>query len=401
MTGQLSTAPASRTVARESPWGFVIQAAAALAAGMGVGRFVYSPILPLMHAQAGLSAGNGAHLATVNYAGYLVGALLGIAFPRLARSPVALRIAFIALVASLAAMACTESTPIWMTLRFVAGVASALIFVVTVNCLHSRLSGHPGHLSGWAFGGIGAGIALSGVLVLALRVVADWRAAWLASAVLAMILAAAAWRLRPDSAPSAESNPTAPQQFTAHSRRLFAALFTSYTLEGVGYIIAGTFLVAAIEQSSPGGLGSSAWVLVGVAAVPSTALWTWLVRRYSRAVLLMAALLLQSLGIALPALSSSPAAALVAAALFGGTFAGISVLALAAGATLRLPHAVAVLTSGYSVGQIAGPLLAAPLLHDGYRPALLLASAIVLAAAFAVLPLRASRYRPITAPERV
>ncbi|WTZ54666.1 YbfB/YjiJ family MFS transporter [Nocardia sp. NBC_01388] len=235
---------------------------------------------------------------------------------------------------------------------------------------------------------MGAGIALSGALVLALRLVAEWRAAWFAAAVLATILAAAAWRLRPDSAATVEADKVAPQPLTTPSRRLFAALSTSYTLEGVGYIIAGTFLIAAIEQSSPGGLGSSAWVLVGIAAVPSAALWTWLVRRYFRSVLLMAALLLQSLGIALPALSGSPAAALAAAALFGGTFAGISVLALAAGATLRMPHAVAVLTSGYSVGQIGGPLLAAPLLHNGYRPALLLASAIVLTAAFAALPLR-------------
>ncbi|WP_327145949.1 YbfB/YjiJ family MFS transporter [Nocardia sp. NBC_01327] len=382
----------SRPAVRKAPWGLVIQAAAALAAGMGVGRFVYSPILPLMHAGAGLSAVDGAHLATANYAGYLAGALLGIALPRLARSPVGLRIAFVGLIASLAGMPCAESPPIWMALRFIAGVASALIFVITVNCLHSRLSGHPGHFAGWAFGGIGAGIALSGVLVLVLRVVADWRAAWFASAVLATILAAAAWRLHPDSSPSVEMNRVAPQPLTAHSRRLFAALFTSYTLEGVGYIIAGTFLVAAIEQSSPGGLGSSAWVLVGIAAVPSSALWTWLVRRCSRSVLLMAALLLQSLGIALPALSSSPAAALAAAVLFGGTFAGISVLALAAGAALRMPHAVAVLTSGYSAGQIAGPLLAAPLLHDGYRPALLLASAVVLIAAVAALPTSSGSY---------
>ncbi|MET9490762.1 YbfB/YjiJ family MFS transporter [Nocardia sp. NPDC006630] len=390
MTQQLPAVSTSRPVVRKAPWGLVIQAAAALAAGMGVGRFVYSPILPLMHARAGLSAVDGAHLATANYIGYLAGALLGIAAPRWGRSPVALRIAFLALIASLAAMPCTESTPIWMTLRLIAGVASALIFVITVNCLHSRLDGHSGHMAGWAFGGIGAGIALSGALVLALRLIADWRAAWFGAAVLAAILAAAAWRLHPDSAAAVESNKVAPQSLTAPSRRLFAALFTSYTLEGVGYIIAGTFLVAAIEQSSPGGLGSSAWVLVGIAAVPSAALWTWLVRRYSRSVLLRAALLLQSLGIALPALSGSPAAALAAAALFGGTFAGISVLALAAGATLRMPHAVAVLTSGYSAGQIAGPLLSAPLLHNGYRPALLLASAIVLTAAFAALPLRKS-----------
>ncbi|WP_284752360.1 YbfB/YjiJ family MFS transporter [Arthrobacter sp. efr-133-R2A-120] len=365
-------------------WCHVGQAAAALAGGMGVGRFVYTPILPAMHAQAGLSTVAGAHLATANYVGYLAGALAGIAFPAVSRSRATLRGSFAVLIASLAAMPATESEFVWMVLRGLAGVTSALIFVFAVSALLSGLRESHAHLAGWGFGGVGAGIAASGLLVLVLLPITDWRAAWWASAALTAVLAAIGWTLRtapgdPTPAVGAKLRPVWPG---APGR--FAALlisYTSYTLEGAGYIVAGTFLVAAIEQKATGGLGCSAWVLAGAAAVPASALWMRLGRRWSRLHLLLAALVLQGVGIALPALTDGVGADLASAALFGGTFVGISALALAVGNELRFPRSVGLLTAGYSVGQIVGPLVVAPILQQGYGPALLTAGAIVLAAA--------------------
>ncbi|MEU8874818.1 YbfB/YjiJ family MFS transporter [Streptomyces javensis] len=359
---------------------------------MGVGRFVYAPILPLMHAQAGLSAGTGANLATANYVGYLLGALAGTFLPGLTRSPAVLRSCLVVLAVSLAGMPLTHATAVWLLLRLCAGVVSAVIFVIAVSSLLSHLRDHPAHLPGWAFGGVGAGIALSGSLVLALRTVAGWQAAWWAAAGLSALLALPAWFLRPESAPAAVSatprTGARPQASGPRTHRWFTALFASYTLEGVGYIIAGTFLVAAIEQSSPGWIGSGAWVLVGLAAIPSSALWAGLGRRWSRPSLLLAALGVQAVGIALPALIGGVAAALISAVLFGATFIGVSTLALATGAHLRFPRAVALLTAGYSVGQILGPLVATPLLRHGYHQALILAAVVVLASAVAAALLR-------------
>ncbi|MFJ5218634.1 YbfB/YjiJ family MFS transporter [Streptomyces sp. NPDC088354] len=386
-----------------SPWAHVLGAAAALAAAMGVGRFVYTPILPLMQTQAGLTAAAGAHVATANYVGYLVGALAGIGLPRLLRSSAVLRGCLTVLVVSLALMPVTHATGVWLVLRLVAGVASALVFVIAVNSLHGHLREHPAHLSGWAFGGVGAGIALSGLLVVALRGVGDlgdWRAAWWVSTALAAALSVPAWAMRPEPVPGPPSGSASGAAASADApgarrrptgvrgHRWFAALFVSYTLEGVGYIIAGTFLVAAVDQGSPGRLGSGAWVLVGLAAVPSSAFWAGLGRRWSRPGLLPAALVVQAVGIALPALVGGVAAVLVSAVLFGATFLGVSSLALATGTHLRFPRAVALLTAGYSVGQILGPLAAAPLLHHGYHRALVLAALVVLAAAAAALVLR-------------
>jgi hypothetical protein len=271
-------------------------------------------------------------------------------------------------------------------LRLLAGVASAVVFVLVVNSLLSHLREHPAHLPGWGLGGVGVGIALSGVLVLMLRPVADWRVAWWAAAGLAALFATGAWTLRPEPPEAHAAATSGGAGLRTHC--WFTALFASYTLEGIGYIVAGTFLVAAINQSSPGRLGNGAWILVGLAAAPSPALWTWLGSRWRRPDLLLAALVLQAIGIALPALSSGIAAALVAAFLFGATFLGIALMALAAGRDLRFPHAVALLTAGYSAGQIVGPLAATPLLRNGYHQALLLAAATVLAAAACAAVLR-------------
>ncbi|MDX3768371.1 YbfB/YjiJ family MFS transporter [Streptomyces sp. AK08-01B] len=356
---------------------------------MGVGRFVYTPILPLMHTQAGLSSAAGANLATANYIGYLIGALMGIAMPALVRSPAVLRGSLIVLTGSLVAMPATHSVTVWIVLRLLAGLTSALIFVVAVSSVLSHLRDHPAHLPGWAFGGVGAGIALSGLLVLVLRSVADWRAAWWASAGLAAVFAAVAWNLRPEGTPASDAgSTTGPARPSPRPHRWFTALFAAYTLEGIGYIVAGTFLVAAIEQSSPGWAGSGAWVLVGLAAVPSSALWARLGRHWSRPDLLCAALVIQAVGIALPALIGGVTAALISALLFGATFLGVSTIALAAGTHLQFPRSVALLTAGYSVGQILGPLVVTPLLHHGYHQALILAALVVLAAAGAAAVLR-------------
>jgi len=368
-----------------SPWILVRRAACAMAAGVGVGRFVYTPILPLMQAQAGMSVQTGAVLATANYLGYLVGAVAGTLAPAMIRSRAGFRGSLLVLTATLTLMPATHEAPAWFALRAVAGVASALVFVITVSALLPRLRGRRNHLAGWTFGGAGAGIALSGLLVAGVASVSTWQVAWWASAALTAVFVAGAWRLDTSAVAVAPGGTPTPR---ARTNRWFSALLAAYTLEGVGYIIAGTFLVAAIEQRTPGLLGSGAWVLVGLAAFPSCALWAGLSHRWSRPNLLLIALVVQAAGIALPALFGGAAPALVSAFLFGATFLAIGTIALPVGEHLGVPRAVAILTSGYSAGQVLGPIVVTPLLRHGYHGALLAGSLIVLGAAVAAAALR-------------
>ncbi len=174
-------------------------------------------------------------------------------------------------------------------------------------------------------------------------------------------------------------------------------LLLCYTLEGIGYIIAGTFLVAAIKQHSPGWLGNGAWLVVGVAAAPSAALWAWLGARLSHPTLLAGALLLQAVGIALPAVAGG-----------GGRRTGRGDAVRRhlhrrqhdrAGrrTPLQFRGAVALLTAGYSVGQILGPLVVTPLFTTATRRpdrrALVVVSAAVAACSGADASARAGAVR--------
>lgn len=125
-----------------------------------------------------------------------------------------------------------------------------------------------------------------------------------------------------------------------------------------------------------------------VVELGDTAMWAYFAQRRPRSTLLLCALAIQVAGIALPSLAGGIAPALISAVLFGNTFVAVSSTAVAIGAHPQFPRSVAILTAGYSTGQILGPLIVKPLLSGGYRDALLVGAVIVLASAVAAAALR-------------
>ncbi len=373
-------------------------AAAGFAVAMGLGRFAFTPILPLMTGQAGLSATAGAHLATANYLGYLVGPVLTLILPRLVSSRILYRCSLVLIVGSLLGMSLTTNELIWLGLRFLAGTASALLFVMIASSAAYHCRAAARHVIGWVYGGIGAGIALSGILILALGTGGSWQLAWWVVALTSLVLAVPAWGLplHPTIKSSPTTRPGKRSGVRVRNRIVpgFTPLVVSYFLEGVGYIIAGTFLVTAVAASSPGWVGNGTWILVGLAAVPSSALYAALSHRISAPALLASALALQAVGMALPAVLAGTLPALVAGACFGATFQGITTLTMTIGATSGVPHAVSILTIIFSIGQVAGPLVAAPLLTSGYSAALLLGAVIVICAAVTAVLTRIRTRQP-------
>ncbi|MFD6224110.1 YbfB/YjiJ family MFS transporter [Nocardia asteroides] len=381
-----------------------VAAAAGLAAAMGVGRFVFTPLLPIMTATAGIGAADGAVIATGNYAGYLAGAVLLTRRPHLSRRGTFLAWSLV-LVVSEAAMALSAQVMIQAGLRFVAGAASAAIFIACAATVarHRR----DGASSGVAFAGVGVGIAISGVFTLLAGNWLSWQGMWVGSAIVTALLLIPATALDIRGETTGGDLPRDGAGRDRRVRRAWVLLSAAYFAEGLGYIIVGTFLVAAVAGAG-GGLstaGSSLWILVGVAAAPATVLWHRVARRVGADRALVAALIVQCLAITAPALDRGVLAALIAATGFGATFMAIVMLAVEVGGRLPVARTAATLTAVFAVGQMLGPLVVAPVVGKSYATAFAIAAGIVavsaVLAAAASASLRAIPAMPVSrAPRR-
>ena len=356
---------------------------------MGIGRFAFTPILPLMQHDLGISNTLAGSLASCNYVGYLAGALFCSLYPRALRSWLVNLAALVTSIATTLFMGLVGSAYLWGMLRLLAGGASAILFVVIAievtenlaRCRHSRWSSA-------LYGGIGLGIALSGVTVPLLGRVGGWSGAWLGMGALSLVLALAgvviagkrhASILVPDA--------TIPVSGTLSG---IGRLATAYFLEGFGYIVSATFLVTMISHT-PGlaALASWSWVAVGLAAAPSTLVWQQIALRVGARRALTLAYMLQTGGLIMSIYADTIVTAGLAAIIFGGTFLGIVSLAMAEGVRRcgsEGRRAAAILTASFGAGQVIGPPLAG-LLADhqgGFAIPLALAAAAVVAGAFLV-----------------
>src|SRR5689334_6018773 len=124
MSAALASAPlAERPAAGAAVW----TGLASLAVAMGIGRFAFTPLLPLMQQDAGLSLAQGSWLATANYLGYLAGAVICIAAPP---APVrAIRWGLVSIASFTFGMGVIHEFWLWLALRFLAGAASAFVLI--------------------------------------------------------------------------------------------------------------------------------------------------------------------------------------------------------------------------------------------------------------------------------
>jgi predicted MFS family arabinose efflux permease len=356
----------------------------AMAAGIGIGRFVYTPILPPMVEALHLSKSEAGLIASANFVGYFAGALL--AAVRLPGSRRAWLLgALLVNAVCLAAMGATTSFALFLLFRLVAGIVSAFVLIFASALVLDQLaSARRSGLSAVHFAGVGTGIAVSAALVAGLH---DWRAMWEASGALALVAGAAVLVLVPPA--------RATQGVEAHAKtkfpKGFMPLAIAYGLFGFGYIITATFIVAMVRGSAEiAHLEPYIWVMFGLSAAPSVALWTGLGARWGILRTFAIAALVEATGVAASALWVTSATVIAASLLVGGTFMGLTALGLiGARRGEGDPRGrIALMTAAFSFGQILGPSFAGYVYdHTGSfsLPSLCAAAALVVAAGLAAL----------------
>jgi predicted MFS family arabinose efflux permease len=343
-----------------SPLRLALAGMAVLALALGIGRFAFTPLLPLMQADSGLNLVDGGWLASINNVGYMLGALTCIALSLPQR--LALRSGMLLLALATLGMGLTISLPLWMLCRFAAGVAAALLMVhgiawCTVRLRAQRRAG----LESLLFSGPGIGVVVTGALVAAIHGPAmDSARWWLAFGALSALVAAPLWRMLAASDPVVAAATTGLRQRSTPWPLVFI-----YGLLGFSYIIPAIFLpLIADAQLHMPALREWFWPLYGVAAVLATLLLGVLPAPRSNYAGLAACLVSQLLGILLclyrPRLDS-----LLLGTVLLGAMSMPSVMF-----TMREANRVAgqnptrligALTVAFSIGQIAGPVVAATL----------------------------------------
>lgn len=369
-----------------SPVTYAISGMIAMAVAMGIGRFVYTPILPGMMDGLGLSASDAGLIASANYAGYLAGAILAAGNWGQGRERAIAMAGLAASTVLAAAMGLTESVALFLAIRFLAGVASAFVMIFLSTIIFSRLAaGGRNDLQAWHFGGVGAGIAVSSVMTGALLLAgAEWQASWLWSGVLSAAgFAVVFWLV--DKGPAAAQRPVAEPAMPMSPAMV--RIILAYGLFGFGYIVTATFLVAIVRQGDAGRLFESVvWFATGLAGFFSVWLWGKAVRRRGLATIFAAGCVVEAVGVAASVSVGGYAGPLIAGVLLGGTFIAVTAFGLQLGRQLagEAPRRVlALMTAAFGLGQILGPIVAglvADRTGSFTAPSLLAAATLLLSA---------------------
>ena len=356
---------------------------------MGVARFSYTPLLPLMQQQAGLGVAEAGWLAAINYLGYLSGAVLASLISDVVLKDRLYRLGMIVAVLTTVMMGITTNPMVWAVSRYLAGLSTAAGMLFGSGLILNWLIRHDSRSElGIHFSGIGLGIAGSAAAVMLMnRWQLTWSAQWYAFAACGcvLLLPALGWLPAPDRSTVTHSGQALRD---APPSPVFLHIFmAAYFCAGVGYVVSATFIVAIVDHlPSLGGQGALVFLFLGLGAAPASVIWDFVARRAGELNTLLLAALLQIAGILLPVLGNGLFTALCGTLLFGATVIGMVSLVLTMAGRYyptRPAKMMGKMTLSYGIAQVIGPAVTASLaMHlGGYRGGLYLAAGVMVVGA--------------------
>lgn len=375
----------------------------ALMIAMSISRFAYTPILPFMQQDTSMNNQNAGLLATFNYLGYLMGAIIPM-FITIKSKVFDLKLYVMINVISVILMGFSEHFLIWSVLRIIAGITSGTIFVVASNvALEALRMANKQSISGILYSAVGIGIFSSSIFIFLYTQAQTWKATWIILGVVALMVGIIILTSMKDN-PSISKHSTSSNQNQGKAlNRAFIIPFSiAYFFEGAGYIVTGTFLVALIKTiPAYADYAALSWMFVGLGAMPATLIWSLFAEKIGYKKAIYSALILQIISVGLPIFSHHMLGLIVASMLFGATFLGLTTLFMSKSQELMYHtnqklNLVSLLTVIYSVGQMIAPMIAGVLIGDSnnYQLALTFAMILlILGFIFSVISYRFNAYK--------
>ncbi len=331
-----------------------------LAIAMGIGRFAFTPLLPLMQDDGLVNLTDGGALASVHFLGYWLGAVFAARLPYSPRAT--LRFSLIAIGVCTLAMGVTDNFFIWLFLRWLCGVCSALALVLVSNFYikHLAKAGHA-EKQGWVFSGVGAGIAIAGLGTLV--IMANQIGSLQSWQIFGVVSLAGAIAVSTQMGVEIPDLPASTQNREAPRTPLVWSVVIAYGAMGLGYVIPATYLPVMAREAvqSPLTFGWS-WPVFGAAAFLSTLLAARIQRHFSNRQVWAVSQIIMAVGLLLPVIYPHISTIIIAGICVGGTFMIITMTGMKEAHRIAPAHDVmrhiAAMTAAFAGGQMIGPMLA-------------------------------------------
>ncbi len=376
----------------------------------GVGRFAYTPLLPLMQKEAGLAVDMAGYLASMMYLGYLSGSIIVTRTLFRTGARRMLSLGLILLVLASAAMMGGDFFIYWAMVMFAIGFSSAMIFLATLSLvLGIFLDYGAGWLTALLYSGIGAGIVLVGLVVPEIAKFSGWQGGWCFVALVSLLAGlGCSLLLRPYGLNKQPEQSTAAAWSEDGAKRAAVFLIGAYFLLGFAYTIGGTFMVSMLSEfNSLQNQAHIGWILVGAMVIPSCIIWPFVASHLGEVKTVTILLTLLALANLIIVAWPSQVGILLAAAVFGSSFLAIPGLVLGRLGKLaggQKDKVIGLATILFGIAMVLGPSVGGLIAKQtgNFNRSLIMASiALLLAAGISMLaePARGSEKSSAAVPK--